>query len=503
MSQLEKIVSTHPNDIARRHGSRPGYHLIDYLEVALPVFVIPIEAIVIARKPLGLVDEFLLRSIKENINTLETLSGFLGLDEIFVKKRLGELITDDLIGYAPVQGGPAVAEVTTKGLEAVKNVMLVQPKRESFVLAIDGITRQPLAVRRDRLLRGMDARAYGIKEIRAFPNDNAPEFEDLAAMDLTQAVTQGGKNEKNIEKVMSLVNIGKRLRRFQEATMLVFRSEQGREIHVEFFIDGRPHKQITDAFARHDGVKSLHILEQVEEFALLAKDAVAKVLPASLTEKADQYPPSARAVIRPLVAKVGNLESQIEEKEFAISDTDSRAEIERLNKEIEAIRQEQKKLEVDLASIDVRHLEVHEHRPLFLRSLEKAQTRLLIVSPWIRDSVLTHDRLQKIRALVDRGVEVYIGYGIGNDDKPGRDKGLNAIKFMTDLAYQKPNFHFLDFGDTHAKILLVDDKYAVIGSFNWFSFEGNRRDFREEMSYYVNVKAEIEKLFRRFEQRFH
>lgn len=503
MSQIEKIVPTHPNDIARRHGIRPGYQLIDYLEVGLPVFVIPIEAIVIASKPLGLVDEFLLRSIKENINTLETLSGFLGLDEVFVKKRLGELMTEDLIGYAPGQGGTGVAELTTKGFEAVKNVMLVQPKRESFVLAIDGITRQPLAVRRDRLLRGVDVRSYGIKEIRAFPDDNAPEFDDLAVMDLTQAVTQGGKNEKNIQKVMSLVSIGKRVRHFQEATMLIFRSEQGREIHVEFFIDGRPHKQITDAFARHDGVKSLHILEQVEEFALLAKDAVAEILPEALTEKANQVAPSARAVIRPIVAKVGNLESQIEEKEFAILDTDSRAEIERLNKEIEAIKQEQKKLEVDLAAIDVRHMEVHEHRPLFLRSLEKAEFRLLIVSPWIRDSVLTHDRLQKIRALVDRGVEVYIGYGIGNDDKAGWDKGQNAIKFLSDLAHKKQNFHFLDFGDTHAKILLVDDKYVVIGSFNWFSFEGNRRGFREEMSVYINVKAEIEKLFRRFEQRFH
>ena len=69
--------------------------------------------------------------------------------------------------------------------------MLVQPKRESFVLAIDGITRQPLAVRRDRLLTGVDARAYGLKEIRAFPDDKAPEFDDLATLDLTQAVAVG------------------------------------------------------------------------------------------------------------------------------------------------------------------------------------------------------------------------------------------------------------------------------------------------------------------------
>ena len=505
MNQKDSMVPLEPNDIARRYGTKPGYQLIDFLQVALPVFVIPIEAIVIASKPLGLVDEFLLRSITENINTLSTISGFLGLDEVFVKKRLGELITDDLIGYAPEPNGIAIAKVTSKGQEAIKKAMLVQPKRESFVLAIDGITRQPLAVRRDRLLTGVDARAYGLKEIRAFPDDKAPEFDDLAALDLTQAVAHGVKKEKSIEKVMSLVHMGKRMRRFQEATMLVFRSERGREIHVDFFVDGRPHKQITDAFARHDGVKSLHILEQVEDSVAKTKDAIASILPDFLTEHATQGAATARASLQPFVAKVGLIESKIEEKEFAIEDTTSRAEIEQLKKQIESLKAERTKVESDLSAIVVRHLEVHEHRPLFMRSLDNAKKRLLIISPWITDRVLNNLRLQKIRNLVDRGVEVFIGYGIGDDNnqRPGRDKGEQAIRFLSDLAARKQNLHFKEFGDTHAKILLMDDNYAVIGSFNWLSFEGDpRKGFREEMSYYVNVKTEIEKLFQRYDRRF-
>lgn len=505
MSKPESFVSLEPNDIARRYGVKPGYQLIDFLQVALPVFVIPIEAIVIATKPLGLVDEFLLRSVNEKINTLPDLSGFLGLDEIFVKKRLGELITGDLIGYAPEPNGVAIAKVTTKGQEAIKKAMLVQPKRESFVLAIDGITRQPLAIRRDRLLRGVDARAYGLKEVSAFPDDKVPEFDELAAMDLTQAVAHGVKKEKSIEKVMSLAYIGKRMRRFQEATMLVFRSERGSEIHVGFFVDGRPHKQITEAFAKYDGVKSLHIQEQVAESVTQTKTEIAAVLPEFLDAKETRAAAAARSSVQPFVARVGFIESKIEEKEIAVDEATSHQEIQELKKQIEALKAERAKVEVDLNAIVVRHLEVHEHRPLFMRSLENAQSRLLIVSPWITDRVLNNLRLQKLRALVDRGVEVFIGYGIGDDNnqRPGKDKGEQAIKFLNDLARRKPNFHFKEFGDTHAKILLVDDNYAVIGSFNWLSFEGDpRKGFREEMSYYVNVKAEIEKLFRRYDLRF-
>jgi len=105
--------------------------------------------------------------------------------------------------------------------------------------------------------------------------------------------------------------------------------------------------------------------------------------------------------------------------------------------------------------------------------------------------------------LVERGVEVFIAYGLGADEKPGKDKGEQAIRFLNHLSDRYPNLHFREFGDTHAKILLVDDSFAVIGSFNWLSLEGSsRRDFREEMSFRVNKKDEIERLFRRYLERF-
>ena len=490
-------------EIARRHCSKPGFKLIDCLQVALPVFVIPIEAIVIASKPLGLVNEFVLRSIAEGINTLPELSGFLGLDEVFMKKRLCELITSDLVSYGATQEGQPLAQLTIKGIEAVKNTALVQPVRESFWLAIDGITRNPLAVRRDRLLSGMNVRSYGLKEIRAFPADRAPEFHELAAMDLTEALARGARKEKNVQKVMALASIGRRLRRYQEAVMLVFQSERGREIHVEFFIDGRPHQQITQAFARHDGVKTLHILEQVEESSTLTRTEIESLLPNFVESREVATADSSRASLQPFVAKVGFLESKIQQKETALDGGTSHAEVQKLKQQIDQLQAEKAKAESDLNSIDVRHLEVHEHRPLFNQSLETAKRRLLIVSPWITDKVLTYPRLQKIQTLANHGVEIFIGYGIGDERRRGSDTGQQAVQFLANLAAKNKMVHFKEFGDTHAKILLVDDVFAVIGSFNWLSFEGDcRLKFREELSYYVNVKTRIEELFQRFRQRF-
>lgn len=501
---LETSPTQEPNEIARKFGSKPGFQLIDFTQVALPVFVVPIDAIVIASKPLALVDEFALRSIAEEIDTLDDLSGFLGLDGPFVKKRLGELIGQDLVAYGPSEdSGSPKAKLTAKGSEALKKVMVVQPKRESFTLSIDGITRQALVSRPRRLLPVRDVRAFGLLEIRAFPVDKAPEFSEIVQLDLTAALASGPKKDKSIQRVMSLVHMGKRFRRFREATMLVFRAERGKQIHVEFFLDGRRHPALNEAFARHDGVKALHIQEQAEASVERTKQEIETVWPNFNCSQQSKEATALRSKLQPIISQVGNLEARIEEKEVSIEDAKSRAEIEKLKAEVARLRTEKANVERDLNSQETRYLEVQEHRPMFERSLTTAQRRLLIISPWIRDAVLNSIRLGKLRTLVEKGVEVFIGYGLGEDDKPGRDKGDTAIEFLQQLVKRHSNLHFHELGDTHAKILLVDDQYAVVGSFNWLSFEGSaRRDFREEMSLRTNKKDEIERLFQRYLKRF-
>jgi len=55
-----------------------------------------------------------------------------------------------------------------------------------------------------------------LREIRAFPQDKAPELEELAAMDLTFVVPKGNRKETGIQKVMFLVLLGRRLRKLRD-----------------------------------------------------------------------------------------------------------------------------------------------------------------------------------------------------------------------------------------------------------------------------------------------
>ena len=59
-----------------------------------------------------------------------------------------------------------------------------------------------------------------------------------------------------------------------------------------------------------------------------------------------------------------------------------------------------------------------------------------------------------------------------------------------------PNFVLKRLGDTHAKILVVDDRFVIVTSFNWLSYKGDPNlPFRDERGTLVTVKAEIDRIY--------
>jgi phosphatidylserine/phosphatidylglycerophosphate/cardiolipin synthase-like enzyme len=65
------------------------------------------------------------------------------------------------------------------------------------------------------------------------------------------------------------------------------------------------------------------------------------------------------------------------------------------------------------------------------KALLSAKRRLVIVSPWIRDSVIDWPFIASLEALLKSGVEVYIGYGIEKADGNGK---RNAAKDKPDIT---------------------------------------------------------------------
>ena len=131
----------------------------------------------------------------------------------------------------------------------------------------------------------------------------------------------------------------------------------------------------------------------------------------------------------------------------------------------------------------------------------------MIVSPWITDQAMHHNRVEAIKRLLTSNVTVYIEHGINPDDPTQKNKRRNedtqAFRRLDELAKKHMNLHLVRFGDTHAKVLVKDRDFAIIGSFNWMSFKGDRsQGFREELSTLQTSPEFIDDLFNRYLKRF-
>lgn len=162
----------------------------------------------------------------------------------------------------------------------------------------------------------------------------------------------------------------------------------------------------------------------------------------------------------------------------------------------EIIKEKIKPVE-NVAITDGKTIEVDEHKKYFIYVIENARNSIYIQSPWINWKTL---RLYKeyIQNAVKRGVKVTVKYGMkprNRFDKIGID--TESQKFFDSLG--KDNFRLIK-ADDHSKIVICDDEFMIMGSFNWLSFGGgNEPDARGETSTINMNKDEILKQITKFD----
>ena len=141
-------------------------------------------------------------------------------------------------------------------------------------------------------------------------------------------------------------------------------------------------------------------------------------------------------------------------------------------------------------------IEVDEHKKYFIYVLENAKSHIYIQSPWINWRTLQIYK-EYIKKAVKKGVKVTIKYGMkprNRFDKAGIDN--ESKSFFGNL--DKNCFKLIN-TDDHSKILICDDTFMIMGSFNWLSFGGgNEKDARGETSSINMNKAEIIKQIEKF-----
>lgn len=440
--------------------ARSGYDLVSFKEAGLPVFVLRLRILVLERKPISPIEEAVLKAVRAGLDAPRSIYEFLGLPKAVLTPVLVSLNTAELINYSRgVSDADAKVTLSTKGRNALAEASTIKPQERTLEVCFDALTNRLLVLPPEQLFRGRDMRDLGRFEV-PIGTSKRPEVEDIPLQDFDRVLERYASLSPDWSgSLLAIRRIERRELRYLVCTMLFYKSQT-------------PPHEVQVGFWREDGQSIQH---EMAFAAVGGPDLVgARTLPADV-----QMPPAV----------------SFADASAGVKDADAEA----------ALAQEQSQgasPQTLSAPETMQTLLCHEHPGYLKKALLSAKKRLVIVSPWIRDSVIDWGFVSSLQALLRSGTEVYIGFGIEKADGPKRspangkaDITPGAERDLFDLAENFKNFHFIYVGNTHRKSLVCDDEFAVVTSFNWLSYKGDSKGRpRDERGLVFRKKYHVDRL---------
>lgn len=452
--------------------ARPGYELASFKEAGLPVYVLTVRVLTQDRKALSPIEEGVLKAVSAGLDSPEHLAEFLGLPRKVLTPVFAQLNTLELINYVRATGEstPKVL-LTQKGKIVLLEAAVIIPQEQTVRICFDALTKRLLVLPLNSLDKPRDMKERGIYEIPAGASKK-PEIEDLSMEDFDRVLARqsGGRNRTG--DLLAVRRIERRSLNYLPCVMLFYRNiAQPGEIDVAFWREDGPSLDHESRFRELGG----HQLVGTQ-FLSNGRTEITPEVAAQVAE----YSPGPNAVEPVLIQK------KIAAPTLASSE----------HSEVDP------RVSADGSGDTIQSISCHEHPGLLKKALLHSTKRLLIISPWIRHQVVDYGFVSSLDALLRRGVEVSIGYGLDDGDAGAKGKDTaksklpitpQAEKELKQLALRHKNFKFVFIGNTHRKTLISDDSFAVVTSFNWLSFKGDPRDKpRDEGGVVIRKKAYVD-----------
>jgi hypothetical protein len=490
-------------ETARRlAGARSGYQLVSYREVALPLFKVDLEMLVLEKKDLPPIQEYVLPAVAEGLSGTSEIAGLLGIEESIVRTAAATLLSSDNLVLAGGADGDRAHRLTltTKGRNTAADAAQVQAVEVNLPVWIDGLTRKVLSVtaRGRHWFPASQASGRGLVEIAASPRKR-PSLKDIPLEAVNEVIRAESAGRRGRREVIGITGIGKARRYAREAVALAYQAA-GEDLLITLAVDGETSEEHDAAFSRATARSARKL---TPEHWHNAREIVEDAIPAEMLDTAAEAGESERLEDERIELR------QEDERLRSAAETATKEELESLREQLAQSQARQRELESALENISVRQVPVYEHRKYLDRALNEAKRRVLIVSPWIRYEVVDDELITRFRKLLQRKVELWIAYGINKDGGHGRGKAKDegdreAERKLRRLGSDYPHlFHMTRLGDTHAKILVCDSRFSIATSYNWLSFRGDQQlEFRDERGYYVGLSEHVDELFESYRMRF-
>lgn len=419
-----------PEEIARKYEKLAGFDLVDYSEIALPLWQLSIETLSVAHRRFQPIVEYVLRALQCELS-IDDISGFLGIESEVVRGALAHLTADRLVAF-----GDDGFVSTELGRRALAEEGIEVPIEEQLPVLFDGLTRKPALKEPEETVLARDIEDGAVVEIPSIP-PNRPSISELNLPDVVNFLSRqsGGRREMGRD-ILRLKRISRSRRISRRGVGLVFKARVGKELRVMFVIDGAVDEQLQNRFAAGGGTSRPWFVRAFSDAYVAANvrrhlGQEASRIPLDFTEyeKAQQRLSIARLRKSMLERKVQLVRSS------ALSAREMPSE-----QVIRLSNEEEKEALFALAEAPVRAAAVYESTELLRAALKNAASSISISSRGLAPHIVDRSFVQSLRAAALRNVKINIILHEESSEWPKRGPGwARAYSQLNELSQDFPN----------------------------------------------------------------
>ncbi len=447
---------------ARRYSElHSGFELVTAVEAAIPVSWLTLDLVALERKPLPVVEEFVLRLCQQGVDTISDIAAVLGVDQEVVRTAVAGQLSAETLDYRLNRrpGEPATRSIslTAAGTKAVIDLETTTPQRVEQQYAFDRLRWVPTEHTKNDIITRDEAQAGGLLTL---PSSRTREVttQDVTPRALNMLITDTEVNPNPTPprrprsataklEVLAVEAVTRQPRRYLPVVLLVFSAIDFDEVRLSVVVDDLASEPHSRAVLEAGGADKLGITvnEPIGE----------PELPAHLLEQRAPY-----NTVRGLQRRADNTPPDIPSAARDAAPHDSAT------------------ARAELAALAVRAVPTFEHRELLAHALQDTRRRFVLITSRLRAAVINHDLIAQLeRMLRRRGLVAHIAYGLGHPDD---EHDTEAINRLSKLNARYPNLTLVQIRNALPHCLIFDDTW-INSSFDWLSFRGGReRAYRRE-----------------------
>jgi hypothetical protein len=462
-------IKNFENQIRKRYLI-PEAIVIDCKAIGYPFYVLTVDLTYLTNRQLELLEEFVMKGISYKLKNQQEISCFLGIDEQLINKIVSELLSKGLIKKEDV------LKLTELGSDALEKQTVLAPISETKTFYIDALSGK---LRDSFYLKFFESNnnEYVLSKIVKKPRKS--HIEDIVDYyEHIEKLLQNSSNSNRIELIQ--VNaIEKIYTQWHELFLVLYqRDPDDKELEYEIFSRGNIQddykKTLEQLYA--EGKKILAPI-----FQELEQD---KVDDDKLAESTFLIDNEEIKIVEKLRLKLHSLDENNSDSLVNLNNKSIKEERKIINKELEQIKTQSKISEI---------IHTYEHRDYLFNAFKEAKERVMIVSPWIKSYAVDGQFFEVLEATLKKKIQVYIFYGIKHSSQ---QNDMRSIKKLEDLSDIYQNFSFKRVKNTHRKIIVCDNKFGIVTSFNFLSFRADPNlTYRDELGVIIRDTATIENLF--------